>query len=106
MLDLCKFPATLHYNLVHLKIPPPEGWPQITPESCTHFKGDYAIQVLRHLPYFDSSDYFHVHSLLIDYKTLSRSWHEFYHQDKEDQEWWSIESEVPAGWILPIAING
>ncbi|KAF5688730.1 hypothetical protein FCIRC_1740 [Fusarium circinatum] len=53
--DFYSFLTTLHYDQSDLKIPPPTGWPYITPESCGHYKSDYAIQVLRHLPYFDST---------------------------------------------------
>ncbi|KAF5644594.1 hypothetical protein F52700_2597 [Fusarium sp. NRRL 52700] len=51
--DFYSFLTTLHYNKSDLKIPPPTGWPQITPESCGHYKADYAILALRHPPYFN-----------------------------------------------------
>lgn len=104
MLDLYRFLATLHYDIKDLKISPPGGWPQITPESCIHFKSDYAIKVLQHLPYYNSSEFFHVNAHLLDWSTLPTSDFHFFHQDTDENEWESIESEVPSGWILPIAV--
>ncbi|KAH7109175.1 hypothetical protein B0J13DRAFT_591287 [Dactylonectria estremocensis] len=42
-LNFYTFLTTLHYDAADLKIPPPEGWPSLTPE------------VTRHLPYFDEN---------------------------------------------------
>lgn len=65
--DFYSLLTSLHYNKSHLKIPPPTGWPQITPEHCRHFKSDYTIEVIRHLLYFYSTyiDYFHHKSKLL-----------------------------------------
>ncbi|CZR38283.1 uncharacterized protein FPRO_06526 [Fusarium proliferatum ET1] len=67
-IGFCTFLTTLHYDKSYLKIPPPTGWPELTPESCAHFKSDYAIQAIRHLPYFDSTyiEYVHYKSKLFD----------------------------------------
>ncbi|KAK2677783.1 hypothetical protein RAB80_006523 [Fusarium oxysporum f. sp. vasinfectum] len=48
-IDFYTFLTTLKYDKSHLKIPPPTGWPELTPESCAYFKSDYAIEVIRHL---------------------------------------------------------
>ncbi|PNP82732.1 hypothetical protein FNYG_03963 [Fusarium nygamai] len=64
--DFYSFLTSLHYDKSHLKIPPPTGWSQITPEHCGHFKSDYAIEV------------------------IPPSSHKNYHQDRE---FWSSEGE-------------
>ncbi|KAF5606322.1 uncharacterized protein FSUBG_6155 [Fusarium subglutinans] len=94
--DFYSFLTTLHYDQSDLKIPPPSGWPQITPESCGHYKSDYAIQVLRHLPYFDSTctAYIHFKSKLLDLTAFTLEdfeKHKDYHQGRE---FWSSEGEL------------
>nr|CEG02874.1 unnamed protein product [Fusarium pseudograminearum CS3487] len=59
--DFYSFMATLNYDKSELKIPPPTGWPEITSESCGGTKSDYAIEVLRHLPYFNSKGKSRIH---------------------------------------------
>lgn len=68
------FLTTLPYDLADLKVPPPEGWPELTPEYCANLKSGFAIEVLRHLPYFDSKSKAAIHykSGLIDYSSLNR----------------------------------
>ncbi|KAF5023084.1 hypothetical protein F66182_4841 [Fusarium sp. NRRL 66182] len=94
-LDFYKFLTTLHYDESDLKIPPPQGWPQITPEACAHFKSDYAIQVLRHLPYFDRlcPSYIHFKSKLLDLTTFARQDFESHIYRHESWEFWSSEGE-------------
>ncbi|KAM0252732.1 hypothetical protein ACHAP5_001027 [Fusarium lateritium] len=97
-LDFYKFLTTLHYDEASLKIPPPTGWPQITRKSrkFAHFKSDYALEVLRHLPYFnkDPLTQFYPRSQLLDFTDISREILEFYQTYDEDSEFWSTEDEV------------
>jgi hypothetical protein len=65
-LDFYIFLTTLHYDAADLKIPPPEGWPNLTPEHLASYKSSFAIEVLRRLPYFDSEATIHYKSDLID----------------------------------------
>lgn len=55
LLDFYRFLITLHYKPEDLKVPPPDGWPELTPERCQHFRGDFALQVIRYLPYFTTT---------------------------------------------------
>ncbi|KAJ4110266.1 hypothetical protein NW768_012026 [Fusarium equiseti] len=68
------FLTTLHFDEKDLKVPPPEGWPHLTPEFCRHFKADHTIEVLRHLPYFDQRTKVNIHrgSTLLDYTSFTR----------------------------------
>lgn len=93
-LDFYRFLTILHYDGVDLKVPPPGGWPQITPESCAHFKSDYAIKVLRHLPYFVNrgTDYIHFKSRLLDFTALSyEDFEEQADRHEDTLEFWSNE---------------
>ncbi|KAF7555883.1 hypothetical protein G7Z17_g1806 [Cylindrodendrum hubeiense] len=105
-LDFYKFLTTLHYDEADLKVPPPGGWPHITPESCAHFKSDYAIEVVRHLPYFDSKCTASIHykSHLLDFTALTL---EDYERHKytlhEGQEFWSDEREMDPSDVVCIA---
>ncbi|SPJ71633.1 uncharacterized protein FTOL_01361 [Fusarium torulosum] len=97
-LDFYKFLTTLHYDEASLKIPPPTGWPQITRESpkFAHFKSDYTLEVLRHLPYFNKEPLvqFYPRSELLDFTEISRETLEFYQAYDGDSEFWSTEDEV------------
>ena len=68
-LDFYQFLTTLHYKPESLKVPPPEGWGDKVHRHC---KSDYAVEVLRRLPYFDSEDVTAIHykSSLLDYTSL------------------------------------
>ena len=66
-LDFYTFLTTLHYDAADLKIPPPEGWPELTHDIPVGWKSSYTIEVLRHLPYFNSEAAIHYKSALIDY---------------------------------------
>ncbi|KAK2831947.1 hypothetical protein FQN49_007007 [Arthroderma sp. PD_2] len=93
-LDFYTFLTTLHYNAANLKIAPPEGWPNITPEFCGGLKSDFAVDVLRHLPYLMNDDFgaqFHYKSELIDYTTYSPE--EFHEADDWVQELGCFYSE-------------
>ncbi|KLJ08184.1 hypothetical protein EMPG_09952 [Blastomyces silverae] len=79
LLDFYIFLTTLHYDRAALKIPPPGGWPGLTSEFCAGLKSDYAIKVIRHLPYFEKPNLHghnpsqvHYKSELIDYSSCSR----------------------------------
>lgn len=74
-LDFYTFLTTLHYDPADLKIPPPEGWPNITTKICEGYKPETAIDVLRHLPYFESQEGVDIHykSFLIDYSSRHHS---------------------------------
>jgi hypothetical protein len=63
--------AKLHHNPARLKFPPPAGWPQLAPEHVGHWKDSFALDILRHLPYFESGDYVSVdfECCLVDYTT-------------------------------------
>jgi hypothetical protein len=97
-LDFYNFLCTLHYDVADLKIPPPEGWPTLTPAYCANFKTDYAIEVLRHLPYFDSKSAIHYKSALIDYSTLSHNFFASY--EAEDREG-AVDFESTEGEVDP-----
>ncbi|KAJ4011856.1 hypothetical protein NW752_004254 [Fusarium irregulare] len=95
-LDFYTFLTTLHFNEAHLKIPPPSGWEHITPESYDHFKSDYAIEVIRHLPYFSDEcrDHIHYKSRPLDltaYTQEDLKYHKEY--DTTDTEFWSSEDQ-------------
>lgn len=51
-----KFLATLTFNPSHLRLPPESGWPELTDEHCAHFKTPYALETLRHLPFWVSDE--------------------------------------------------
>ncbi|MFD3373858.1 MULTISPECIES: hypothetical protein [unclassified Streptomyces] len=78
LLDFFTFLTTLHCHPDDIVMPPPGGWPDYTPENCAGFKSDFAIEVLRNLPYLDSraSDHsdslgqIHYKSHLLDYTTF------------------------------------
>ena len=50
--EFYQFLAKLHYDPANLKFPPPGGWPQLPPEHVGTWKEDFALDVIRHLPYF------------------------------------------------------
>ncbi|KAK2874958.1 hypothetical protein FQN49_001907 [Arthroderma sp. PD_2] len=87
LLDFYIFLTTLHYDIADLKMPPSGGWPNITPESVGDIKSDYAIEVLRCLPYFNSEEHIHQASKLIDYSLFSREdFQTGYFRDREAGE--------------------
>lgn len=69
-LDFYQFLATLHYKPEDLKVPPPEGWGD---KVHRHGRSDYALEVLRRLPYFSRNEEevtaIHYKSSLLDYTT-------------------------------------
>ncbi|KAG8670661.1 hypothetical protein FPOAC2_07488 [Fusarium poae] len=106
--DFYSFMTTLTYDKSHLKIPPPIGWPQITPESCGHYKSDYAIEVIRHLPYFDSNckSYIHYKSKLVDLTGFSLQDFERHKGRYKNWEFWSSEGELrDNGDVVCIAVG-
>lgn len=102
-LDFYKFLTTLHYDPSDLKVPPAGGWQGFTPEARQHFRNDYAIEVLRHLPYLNSSAEFHFNTKLLDYTTFATDQFTARHQDQDEEEWWSTNDIVDAEWMLPLA---
>ncbi|KAF2993230.1 hypothetical protein E8E13_001504 [Curvularia kusanoi] len=51
------FLTKLHIPESALKLPPPGGWPNITPESTRNFnKSPLVIDLIKHLPYIDSKE--------------------------------------------------
>ncbi|CCT67848.1 uncharacterized protein FFUJ_14584 [Fusarium fujikuroi IMI 58289] len=89
------FLTTLHYDKSYLKIPPQTGWPELTPDSCAHFKSDYAIQVIRHLPHFDNTciEYVHYKSKLLDLIAFTLDDFEKHKNYHKDWGFWSSEGE-------------
>lgn len=67
------FHGRLHIPESDIKHPPAGGWPNITLENCSGFgKSDFAVDVLRHLPYIVEDDQRRMNSLNIhniDYKS-------------------------------------
>ncbi|KAI1011959.1 hypothetical protein LB503_004314 [Fusarium chuoi] len=107
-IDFYTFLTTLHYGKSYLKIAPPTGWPELTPESCAHFKSDYAIQVIRHLPYFDSTciEYAHYKSKLLDLTAFTQKDFEKHRNYHQDWEFWSSEGELmDPGDVVCIAVG-
>ncbi|KAK3177721.1 hypothetical protein K4F52_009525 [Lecanicillium sp. MT-2017a] len=112
LLDLYTFLTTLHYDPADLKLPPAGGWPGLTPASCAHFRGDYALQVLRHLPFLSNGSgsgskpqNLHYQCEVLDYTALDHDWFVGHHHDNDREEWWSTLSQVPADWMLPLALG-
>ncbi|KLP07041.1 uncharacterized protein FFB20_04654 [Fusarium fujikuroi] len=107
-IDFYTFLTTLHYHKSYLKISLPTGWSELTPESCAHFKSDYAIQVIRHLPYFDSTciEYVHYKSKLLDLTAFTQKDFEKHRNYHQDWEFWSSERELmDHGDVLCIAVG-
>lgn len=107
-IDFYTFLATLHYDKSYLTIPPPTGWPELTPESCAHFKSDSAVPVIRHLPYFDSTciEYIHYKSKLLDLTAFTQKYFEKHRNYHQDWEFWSSEGELmDPGDVVYIAVG-
>jgi hypothetical protein len=104
-LDFYTFLTTLHYNQDDLKVPPPAGWPHLTREHCGDSKSDYAMEVLRRLPYFDSTHNADVHfnSRLIDYSSIEREHFQSDEWKLDGEEFWSSERVVDPVDLLLIA---
>ncbi|KAF5568543.1 hypothetical protein FNAPI_88 [Fusarium napiforme] len=106
--DFYLFLTSLHYDKSHLKIPPPTGWSQITPERCGHFKSDYAIEVIRHLPYFNSAciEYVHYKSKLLDLTAFTLKDFEKHKNYHQDWEFWSSErGQLDPSDVVCIAVG-
>lgn len=79
-----RFLATLHFDPSTLKFPPSGGgWPELTPSRVGSWKEPFALEVLRHLPYFHRGggaplDY---KSELVDYTSMEEG---FFDQP----DWW------------------
>jgi len=93
--DFYTFLTTLHFNKSHLKIPPPTGWAHITSESYDHFKSDYAIEVIRHLPCFSNEclDHIHYKSRPLDLTACTLEDLKYHKDNDPDQEYWSTEDQ-------------
>ncbi|KAF4447243.1 hypothetical protein F53441_9201 [Fusarium austroafricanum] len=56
ILEYYKFLTTIHYNPADLKIPPPGGWTNLTPEVLSGYdKSEYVLGLIRQIPCFDRS---------------------------------------------------
>lgn len=79
-LDFYQFLTTLHYKPEDLKVPPAEGWGDRIP---SYGKSDFAVEVLRRLPYLNSDELAAIHykSTLLDYTTLP---HDFFTRGEKD----------------------
>jgi hypothetical protein len=97
--------ATLNYKKSELKIPPPTGWSEITPESCGHIKSDYTVEVMRHLPYFDnkSTSQIHYRSKLLDLTVWTPGDFKKHSETHEAMEFWSSEDEQDPSDVICIA---
>ena len=73
-MDFYTFLTTLHYHPGELVSPPPQGWPNLVPGSDLDAKSDLALEVVRRLPYLDSSADVHYKSRLVNYSTVDRSY--------------------------------
>ncbi|KAK1770254.1 hypothetical protein QBC33DRAFT_556675 [Phialemonium atrogriseum] len=77
-----------------VKLPPPSGWPNMTPVACAGLdKTPFAIDVLRHLPYIDE---LHVKSneTNIDYKCNAVDYSKFTSDNfstYREEEFWALE---------------
>ncbi|KAI1069962.1 hypothetical protein LB507_007890 [Fusarium sp. FIESC RH6] len=103
--DFYSFMTTLTYDKSDLKIPPPTGWPEITPESCGYIKSDYAVEVIRHLPYFvnKSTTQFHYRSKLLDLRAWSPEDFKRHHEIHDCYEFWSSEDVQDHSDVVCIA---
>ncbi|KAF1357761.1 hypothetical protein EJ07DRAFT_180808 [Lizonia empirigonia] len=55
--DYYKFLTRFYIPSETLKFPPPEGWPNITPETTKDFpRSPIVIDLLKHLPYIDEKE--------------------------------------------------
>ncbi|RGP69390.1 hypothetical protein FLONG3_7786 [Fusarium longipes] len=103
--DFYSFMATLNFNKSDLKIPPPTGWPEITLESCGHVKSDYAVEVIRHLPYFENkgTTQFHYRSKVLDLRAWTPEDFKSHHETHDGYEFWSSEDEQDPSDVVCIA---
>ncbi|KAF2157599.1 hypothetical protein K461DRAFT_289901 [Myriangium duriaei CBS 260.36] len=69
-LDFYTFLTTLHFAPSDLKVPPPEGWPMLNQERCEGWKSDFALEVVRHLPFLNSEAQMEYKCCLLDYTEL------------------------------------
>ncbi|MEV2194813.1 hypothetical protein AB0I02_28115 [Streptomyces phaeochromogenes] len=101
-LDFFTFLTTLHCHPDNIAMPPPGGWPGYTPENCADFKSDFAIEVLRNLPYlfmggsdpWDSVGQIHYKSHVRDYTTFDI-------ERLTDQEYLWIDEETEEDAPVP-----
>lgn len=97
LLDFYQFLTTLHYDAADLKIPPPEGWPSLTQELCGSSLSEYALNVMRHIPYFaQNPDDPHVHykSRFIDYTQCTKADFESLFDYRDGDEFWTFEGFI------------
>ena len=108
------FLTTLHYNPGELVTPPPQGWPNLAPGSDLDAKSDLALEVIRRLPYLDSSADVHYKSRLVNYSTLGRSYfvgkrlfagEEVFEEDVPDQVFIFARGHESGGRSLFLDVN-
>ncbi|KAM5368693.1 hypothetical protein ACJZ2D_009359 [Fusarium nematophilum] len=70
-LEFYSFLKTIHFKDVNLKMPPPDGWPNIA-QSSTSSKTERVYQVIRLLPFFEDAPeaLIHYNSRLLDYTRM------------------------------------
>jgi hypothetical protein len=78
--DFYVFLTKLHIPSSALKFPPPDGWPNITPETMKESnKSPMVIDLIKHLPYIEEDDYdnptfvrfIHYKSQVVNYSTCA-----------------------------------
>jgi len=85
-----QFLTKLHFDPAFLRLPPPDGWPELSREITGNWKDDFALEVLRHLPYFDRGGYVPVdyHSRLVDYSSFDPG---FFQETDWNEEYMDFE---------------
>jgi hypothetical protein len=81
--DFYQFLAKLQFNPDDLKFPPPEGWPNLAPEHVGTWKEDFALEVMRHLPYFQNGG-----NTQADYKQRFEDYSVWSPRQFAEPEWW------------------
>jgi hypothetical protein len=78
--DFYVFLTKLHIPSSAIKFPPPDGWPNITPETTKDSnKSPIVIDLIKHLPYIEEDDYYnptfvrfiHYKSEVVNYSTFT-----------------------------------
>ncbi|KAK0658503.1 hypothetical protein QBC41DRAFT_360568 [Cercophora samala] len=113
-LSFYQFLTTLHYSPADLKTPPPTGWPHLTRQPSgggvpPDYKTDFALQVMRHLPYLGGKRHYDYKSILIDYSTLDPQKSHWFKADINgkypEDDWWENGNwpySLPEGQTPPL----
>jgi len=81
--DFYQFLAKLQFNPDDLKFPPTEGWPSLAPAHVGTWKEDFALEVMRHLPYFYRGG-----NTQADYKQRFKDYSVWSPDHFAEPEWW------------------